>query len=513
MLQNNEFEAAKNHFLNGIAALESNRFDEAETEFQNSLAHIPLRVSTLTNLSAAQIKLMKLADALENALLAVQIENSNWEGWLNVGIANHLLSNQTEALAAFEKCLKFNPYATEAWSGKAMALINLKQSEEALACINKSISLLPDSPNLLSNKAAILNECGQHTEALALLNRVITINKDHAEAWHNLGLAQFHLKQYSDALVSFDNAIELNSHDYDALFNKGLIKLILEDYQHGWGLYEQRWKSKKTEPYRYKQKPTPAYLEDMRNKKTLIWYEQGFGDTIQFSRYVKLLEGLGYEITFEVQEPLAQLFKENFSCEVVHHVRNIEDYDFQIPLMSLPRLFQSEFISIPSPVKFLTNNENKLSLQFQSERPNIGIAISGNKEHRNDHNRSAPLTCFAPLTSYANLVLIQKELKKPDADVAEQNSRISFIGDRLANFNETAKVVNNMDLIITVDTSLVHLAGSLGKKTFLMLPWGSEWRWQQDRNDTPWYESVRIFRQNTAGNWDSVIEEIIKALP
>lgn len=512
MPQENDFDAAKIHFLNGINALERKSYEEAEAEFQNSLTLLPLRVSTLTNLSAAQIKLGKHADALSNATLAVKIDQDNWEGWLNIGIANHLLDNHIDALAAFEKSLIINSLSADAWSGKGMVLSDLKQSKEALACIDKAISLVPDSPDFLSNKAAILNECGQHLEAIAYLNSVLMIDNQYAEAWHNLGLAHMHSKNYSEALYSFDQAIAINPHDYDAFFNKGLITLTLGDFQNGWDLYEYRWKTKKSEPYRYRQMPTPNNLEEMRDRKILIWHEQGFGDSIQFSRYIKLLEDLGCNITFEVQEPLVRLFKGSFNCEVVHQIRDIEDYDFQIPLLSLPRLFASKMIAIPPPINFLNNIASKATLELQRIRPNIGIAISGNKEHRNDHNRSVPLSYLVPLTPHANLILIQKELKSTDAELAEHNPNISFAGNRLTDFYETARVVNEMDLIITVDTALVHLAGSLGKKTFLMLPWEPEWRWQLDRNDTSWYESVRVFRQKTAGNWDSLIEEIIEKL-
>ena len=254
-------------------------------------------------------------------------------------------------------------------------------------------------------------------------------------------------------------------------------------------------------------------IVDLKNKKVLVWHEQGFGDTIMFSRYVNQLIDIGAVVTFEVQEDLEPFFSSQFKCIVVNKVSPGEFFDFQVPLLDLPKLFNTSLENIPFnrfylKVEYKKKKEWEKKLQLSKNKFNIGISISGNKSYKRNLIRSLPLKKMEPFLDKANLFIIQKELSAEDMKFLNNHKEINFLGKEISNFSDTAAIVENMDLIISVDTSLIHLAGALGKKSFLILSYSADWRWLLDRNSTPWYDSIRIFRQKLIGDWDFVIKQI-----
>lgn len=509
MNETSNFEKAKSHFLNGMAALHQANLNLAEEEFCSSLELLPDRVSTLTNLSAVQLKLNKFEEALKHALQAIKLEESNWEAWLNSGIASLKLNKPLDAISKLDKALKINPQAADAWSGKAMALDNLGNSQEALQCFDQALTLKPDVPDYWSNKAGTLNNLGEYQSAAQCIEHALKLKSSYPEAWHNLGISLFRQKNYLAAQNAFNNAIMLDPMSHDSLFNKGLVELTLGNFDSGWDLYEYRWQSKWAETYRYPSIPQLPGLEEAKGKRVLVWHEQGFGDTIQFSRYIPILIEHGSAITFEVQEALRPLFDGVFSCKIVSQHQSDQQFDYQIPLMSLPRLSHTRLETIPGCITLPNQSpEDAPSGERLKKSLKIGLAISGNRSHRNDHNRSLSLNHFESLAKKAHIYLIQKEVGALDTGTLEKCPQIQFMGNKLHDFQDTAALVKQMDLIITVDTSMVHLAGTLNKKTFLILPWDGEWRWLIDQSDSPWYPSVRIFRQTEPGNWDQVIKTL-----
>jgi hypothetical protein len=277
-------------------------------------------------------------------------------------------------------------------------------------------------------------------------------------------------------------------------------------------LYKYRWRKKDFEKYRYLQFNELDSIDNFKNKKILIWYEQGMGDTIQFSRYIPKLIKLGAAITFEVQKDLVPFFKTQFECEITEKIATNQYFDYQSPLLNLPNLFKTSLNSIFSNQAYLKVNEKvtdwKKKLNLEKNKLNIGISISGNPNHKENHIRSIPLENFKSLFQKNNIYIIQKELNFIDMDFLKKYPEINFMGEKIINFSDTAAIVENMDLIISIDTSLIHLAGAIGKKSFLLLPWVCEWRWLIDREDSPWYESIKIIRQKSIGDWSYVINKI-----
>lgn len=391
----------------------------------------------------------------------------------------------------------------------------LKKNELLLAqdAFLKSLQIIPNRVSTLTNLAATYIKQKKYSQSLEISERAISIDERNAQAWLNLGVAKQYLKMFDKALLDLDRAIELEPDYFDAYWNKSLIKLLLADFDDGWELYEYRWKKINASQYRYSHINKLLTLRGISNKRVLVWHEQGFGDSIQFSRYVPLLVQAGANVTFEVQKPLLGLFENQFKGKVVSQIDQKKNkFDFQIPLLSLPRLFKTNLSTVPE-ISNLNLDRTKIDLWnkklgLSSANLNIGVAVSGSPTHENDHIRSMPLHYLEPLLNKYNLYLIQKELSVHDKEFLTHHDEITYLGSGISDFNDTASIIKNLDLIISVDTSLIHLAGLLNKKAFLLLPWVPEWRWLLDKDRSPWYPSIKIFRQDSIDNWASVIDQI-----
>ena len=319
------------------------------------------------------------------------------------------------------------------------------------------------------------------------------------------------LKRFDEALFHYDQAIKLKPDFADAYFNKALTKLSLGNFDEGWNLYQYRWKT--IQKYRHSNYKLLENISNLKNKKILVWHEQGLGDTVMFSRYVPKLIDLGAIVIFEVQKDLVLFFKDQFNCEINNEVDPLEVFDFQVPLLDLPKLFNTSIKTIPFNTSYLrvqykSKEEWKKKLQLSKNKFNVGISISGQPSHKKNFMRSLPLKIMEPLFQKGNFFIIQKELNDEDKEFLNNHKDINFLGNKINNFLDTAAFVANMDLIISVDTSLIHLAGALGKKSFLMLSYSPDWRWLLDQSKTPWYKNIKIFRQKSLGDWDFVINQI-----
>jgi tetratricopeptide (TPR) repeat protein len=551
-LTEKDFELAKSHFFRGLEFLNRELYLEAESEFRASLKIVPDRESVLVNLSATLLKLEKYADVIKISNQILELNSSNKEAWLNLGNAYLKLKQYEQAIVSYDKAINLTPDYAEAWSNRGNALKELAQYEQALASYDKAISLKPDYAEAWSNRGNTLHELEQYEQALASHDKAISLKPDYAEAWSNRGIALKELKHYEQALASYEQAIslqpnyanaffnlaitfqELKQYDqaiasynkaiglepnhYDAYWNKSLTQLLIGDFQGGWTNYEYRWVRKDATEKRYQEIANLEKLDDAKSSTVLVWYEQGYGDILQFSRYTPLLAEQVAQVTFIVPVALETLLRRSLpSVKIISDEELIEGIDFQVPLMSLPRLFSTELSTIPSTGRYLETRPSNIDrwrekLKLDHSRINIGIACSGNAENEHDKFRSMDLSFFEPLSKVANLYLIQKDVRQGDRDFLDRNPDIKFLGDQISTFEDSASIVENMDLIVTVCTSLAHLAGGLEKRTIVLLTWNSDWRWFLDRQDSPWYSSVKLFRQTKPKDWESVMQAAISEL-
>ncbi len=439
--------------------------------------------------------------------------------WNVLGAAATKLGKLDQAISAFKKAITLNPQHHEAYNNMGNTLSAQGKLDEAIKAFNKAISLKPDYIEAYNNLGVAFRTQGKLDKAIEIYDKILTLKPDFAGAWYNRGNVLSETKQFERALASFDKAISFKSGSNSAYRNKSSAQLVTGDLQGGWSNYEYRWLTDTAKVKEHQQFPDLANLNDLKSSTVLVWWEQGYGDTIQFSRYVPLLKELGANVVFDVQKPLKSLLQHSFpGIKFITRDEPVSGIDFQVPVMSLPRLFSTDLTNIPSSQGYLKPVPESIDLwrgklNLNSSKPNIGIACSGNEAQANDKNRSMALSFFEPLLDVANLFLIQKDIRDSDKDFLSHHPEIKFLGDQISTFEDSASIIELMDQIVTVDTSLVHLSGALGKSAKVLLTWNACWRWLLDRQDSPWYHSIQVFRQPNPGDWKSVINSCVLSEP
>ena len=359
----------------------------------------------------------------------------------------------------------------------------------------------------------------RYAEALRDYERVLALHPDLAQAWVSRGTVLFSLNRDSEALECFDKALVLDENGADANWNKAL-KLARGEYEEGWLLYEWRWKSKYClSPVRNSEQPLWLDDADIFGKTILIHAEQGLGDTIQFSRYLNLLKDKKCSVIFEVGKPLVSLFRSQHpDLEILAAGNAIPPFDVHCPLPRSPTGVQDD-IAIDTDDDSVDlcerEQENEWTDQLGQKQKKIGLAWSGNPRFAggNDTARPVPLSVLASiLRDDIEWHRLQTDLRPADQETLRNQSVIKDHSSVIADFSDTAALIGELDLVISIDTSIAHLAGALGKPVWVMLSFHSDFRWLRDRSDSPWYPTARLFRQRSDGDWNDVMARIAEAL-
>lgn len=462
------------------------------------------------------------------------------------------LNRIDEALAAFERAIALKPDYAEAHNNRALVLLDLMRFDEALAGFDTTITLKPDNAMAHNNRGAALQDLGRLDEALLSFEKAIALKPDYAQAHYNSGLALQDLQRLDAALANLDQAIVLKP-DYaqahhnraavlqdqkrldeaiaaydralalmpgyaEAYTNQAYCYLQKGDFERGWRLHE--WRKQLETPVGNRWFAQPLWLggEDIANKTLFVHCEQGLGDTIQFCRYAKVLKARGAHVVMSVQEPLYRLLQHmDTGVQIINADQIPAAFDLHCPLMSLPLALGTTLETIPSEQRYIFADAQLRDAWAARlpppTKPRVGLVWSGSLKHRNDRLRSIDPSALAPLLSLeAHWISLQWELRPGDAaQLAELGQLVSY-GDDLRDFSDTAAVIDVLDLVITVDTSVAHLAGAMGKPVWILLPFNSDWRWLLDRDESPWYRNARLFRQQQFGSWASVIASVHDAL-
>jgi tetratricopeptide (TPR) repeat protein len=425
------------------------------------------------------------------------------------------LERYDDSLNCFEQILSSDPSDINALSNKITLLIKFKKYKEALSCCKKASSIDPSNQLLLATQAYILSELNEYEKALSYYNKLTAITPNDTELLNAKGLVFTNLFQYENALKTFNQALSLDPKTPEASFNKSLILLLKGKVEEGFKLYEQRWNTR-LNPSKKINLTQPLWIEnqDSSNKTLLIYPEQGFGDSIQMFRYINKLEKTNNKVILMVYKPLKELFSSNVkNTHIICKDDPIPDFDYQCPTMSLPLSFNTSLDNIFSPISYIKASPKKVNhwkdLLPKKTKPFIGIIWSGKSSYKHDKNRSIP---FSKITSLfrddLQFISLQKDISEHDSNIIKSNDNILHFGDQLKDFSDTAALTEHMDLIITVDTSVAHLSGAMGKPTWILTRFSPDWRWLLDRDDSPWYKSVKLFRQNSPNAWDDVLLKI-----
>lgn len=523
MFVDNNFELAKQFFMEGLTLLEQGELRLAESKLLQAIEIIPNRISTLTNLAAVQIGLKKYSEARLTIEKSLLLDSFNADAYLNLGLVEKSTKNLPSAISCFERAIQLNPEYPEAWSNKGAALNDLRRYSEAISCFERAIELNPEYPEAYLNKGNTLHKLGHFDEAITYFDKARDFKPEYPEAYLNKGNTLHELGHYDEAVAYFDRAIALKPDFAEAHLNKGISLLLRGNFEEGLPLYENRWNAGwicEVAGKRFFDRPTWLGVESLKGKVILLYGEQGLGDFIQFCRYVKCVEDLGARVILEVPRSLHRLLYCLVGVsQLVVKGESLPPFDFQCPLLSIPLALQANVNNIPSAVGYINNNKNHIKVMEWKERlgqklrPRIGLAWSGNPEHDNDHNRSISLKSILPyLPDRFEYFCLQRDVRVEDKVELISNPKILNFSEYLTDFSETAALIDCLDLIISVDTSIAHLSGALGKKTWILLPYTPDWRWLLNRIDSPWYPSAQLFRQSKIGDWLGVYRQVKKSL-
>jgi hypothetical protein len=426
------------------------------------------------------------------------------------------LNRATDALGMFERAARIEPRFIGSRMNLGNALAQLGRFEEALAEFEAVLASAPAQPDAHYGIGTALIGLGRHAEAIAAYDRALTLRPKHLKALISRGVARMALNHYQEALADFGAVLASDKNNADVQHNEALALLTLGDYRRGFEKYEHRWQ-RTGMAGRRRSLGKPLWLGEypLQRKTILLHAEQGLGDTIQFVRYAPLLARAGAKVVLEVQLELAALLARTEGvAAVVTRGDALPPFDVHCPVGSLPRALRTEPSSIPANVPYLAASEERIAKWRERiarwPSPRIGIVWSGSASHPNDRNRSIALTKLAPVfrSEHGSFVSIQRDLRDGEREALASVPGLAHLGDDLEDFEDTAALVSLLDLVISVDTSVAHLAGALARPTWILTPFAPDWRWMLGREDSPWYPSVRLFRQSAPGDWDSVITRV-----
>jgi tetratricopeptide (TPR) repeat protein len=418
--------------------------------------------------------------------------------------------NPTEAIRLLDLSLRADRRQPHALNARGIALCEVRRFEPAVADFEQAIAL--HLPTAHGNLANALNYLGRSKEALDEYEQALAIDPEDPELYHNRGSALIWLGQYADALASFDRALALRPDYAEARFHRAELLLLLGDFANGWEQFEWRWKLEEAKSIlrRYEQ---PLWLgrEDIAGKTILLHAEQGYGDMLQFCRFVELVEARQAKVVLEVPRPLKRLMATlRGSPLIVDNRDDAPPCDFHCPLMSLPLALGITPATIPSTTPYLAADPD-LEVAWAarlgtSTRPRIGLVWFGSMTSTASHIKSMAFDDILGLTGCAaDFYSLQKQQIPGDELAFQSNNRVVELGPELQDFADTAAAIAQLDLVITVDTSVAHLAGALGKPVWIMLSYLKDWRWQQGGSTTPWYPTATLFRQPSPNDWNSVV--------
>jgi len=503
--------------IQGNALKSSNRLQEAVNSYNKAIALQPDLAQAYSNRGVALSELKQFDEALGSFHQAIRFQPNLAEPYCNMGAVFTELKQFANAIECYNQAIAIEPNYADAFYNKANALKELKKLHEAIDNYKKAITINPSHIEAYFNCSNALNDINELEESLELYGKVIKYFGGYSKAYTNRGVIFQKLKQIDKAIDSYDCALHINSSDVEANWNKSLALLLTGKYLEGWKLYEWGWlNGERGEKRNFIQ---PLWLGDIpiKGKTILLYCEQGIGDTIQFCRFISFVKDLGAHVILEIPNQLLPLLLSYPSVDkLIIRGDPFPSFDYQCPLMSLPLALKIETSTIPFLSGYLTINQNNLMkwqrILGKKSKPRVGLVWSGNVNNRNDHNRSLHFSIIMKyLPSGFDFYCLQKELREEERELVAQ-SNISYYGNEIIDYSDTASLCKLMDLVISVDTSVAHLAGSLNIPTWILLPFSPDWRWMLNRDDSIWYDSVKLFRQEARGAWDSLLENLFSSL-
>ena len=506
-------EDAAAQFYLGNALLLSGRPFEATHHLNLTLQLEPDSAAAHCSLAAAYRACGRPQEAVAAANAALALSPRYTEALNNLALANCDLGHYPEAIKALRTASTSDPEDESLLNNLGVALHANGQREEAERVLKSALELKPGWGEASLNLGNLLRQKGHFDEAVAYYRQALTDNPLDVKPYGNLGLALINLNRPEEAASIYEKALGLDPGNADIRMSLGIAQLMQGNYAEGWENYEARWEAPSFTAVKRTFDIPRWDGTPVAGKRIIVHAEQGFGDTLQFCRYLPLLAREEMTVVFECQKALARL------CASIEGIAGLvvrgdalPAADFHIPLLSLPYLFETTVGTIPGRVPYLLPPPSIVDAwqrRIAKERFSVGFVWTGDPSRQDDSMRSCPKSALAPLLAISNVDFYSLQVGDgPDSSM----TGVVHLGDRFGDFAETAAAIMALDLVVTVDTAVAHLAGALGRPVWVMLGAHADWRYLMSREDSPWYPTMRLFRQRRHGDWTELVERVASSL-
>jgi len=502
----------------GLVLMAKGHFDEALYYLRKSFQFNPECAETLKNIGAILQVQGNYDEAIINYKKALEINPELSDIYKNVAYLFRDKGMLNEAIIFFKKALEYYPGIADIHNNLGLALNDIGEIDEAIGYLRNAIKINPGNPEFYNNLGVILRGKGLFDEAIGCFTQALMLNNRFLEAYNNIAVSLREKGHIEEAIYFLRKALDINPDFASAHWNLALIFLLTGNYSEGWKEYKWFWKLKDTNNFNFSKPLWDGFNID--GKTLLVYAEQGYGDTIQFSRYIPFITEAGAEVILLCQEELKELFSNLRNLkQVITFGENLPHFDFYCSILMLPAIFQTTIENIPANVPYIFTEQsliNEWRKRLNNNNSTFKIGLVWSSGHRNStlQFRSSSLESFSMLSSIKGVEFysLQKGISNEEVINFHQKMKIHDFTNNIFNFNDTAALIMNLDLIISVDTSVAHLAGALGKPVWVLLPSVPDWRWMLNREDSPWYPSMRLFRQTKHGDWDTVIKNVRDAI-
>ena len=485
--------------------------ERAERLCSGVLEHRPQDFDALHLLGIINSQRQRTGEALRFLVGALKVDPGSSDAMTNLGLALHAAGRHDEAIAYYRNALRVSPGHPEILYNLGNSCLELGRIDEALASYDAALAIAPEHVGALVNRGNALLRFNRPVEAIASYDAALAAMPGHPQILTNRGHALRRLDRPLEALADIQAAMAAAPEFAEAHFEAAMAHLSLGHFDAGWKAYEWRWKTAAFARHRRPFQKLPWLGgEPVAGKTILLHAEQGFGDTLQFIRYAPLLAARGAKVICEVQPELLPLLSQLSDVTVAAAGERLPAFDLHCPLLSLPLAFATQPGTIPAAIPYLTAPAERVAAwrdRLPPGRPRAGFVWSGSPSHKNDSNRSIALTQLGGLFEdpVVRCFSLQSEMCAADGETLAGIPNLIELGSGFRDFADTAAVIALLDVVISVDTAVAHLAGALGKPVVILLPHAADFRWMRGRDDTPWYPTAKLFRQPAFGDWDSVI--------
>ena len=492
---------------------------EAGVAYRRLIELSPSNAKAHRNLGFVFLEQGRAREAQTSLAESIRLDADNADSHYMMGKASIKLGSSAAGVTHFQRSLQCDAEQPFAYRDLCVAFASQGDFIAARDLMDQGVKRCPEFAELHYLQGTVDAQLQQYELATSRFERAEKGGHHTVELYYNQGIALQNLHRFDEAIASYGKAIKLQPQLAQAHFNESACHLLQGNLEAGWKKFEWRWQTsamQKAAPAL----PAPLWLgcESLEAKTILLVAEQGYGDTIQMCRYAAVLAQRGASVLLIVPEPLRALLAGVAGVERLLTNRDVlPRIDYYCPLLSLPLALETTLDTIPAPESYLHSDPHLLDrlrhLAGSPDKVHAGVVWCGNPAHTNDHNRSLPLeTAYRLVNERIELFSLQKDLTDDDRHMLDQRGQISDLGQHIGNFADTAALIDMLDLVITVDTAVAHLAGAMGKTVWLMLPRNPDWRWMSTGDTSPWYPSMRLFRQPAVGDWDSVIGQVALAL-